>query len=129
MVQAGRKSGNVRYKYLAGLFDGEGSVAYSNKPVLRKGKKKAYPIWNIRLEVSMTHEETIRTIHQMFNRGFVVTRRPIKSWFGKKTQWRWRCSHRDALHCAKRMLPYSITKKEKLESIVKHYEIKDSRSI
>ena len=41
-------------------------------------------------------------------------------------QYRWRCSHRDALQCARRMLPYSVTKRDKLESIVKHYEIKDS---
>ena len=113
--------------YLAGLFDGEGCVTFSNKPVLRKGKKRAYPYWNIRLEVNMTHEETINKIHEMFKCGTVRPRSigPIQN----LPQWRWRCSHRDALHCAKRMLPFSITKKEKLESIVKHYEIKDSRSI
>ena len=43
--------------YIAGLFDGEGCVTFSNKPVLRKGKKRAYPYWNIRLEVNMTHED------------------------------------------------------------------------
>ena len=44
-------------------------------------------------------------------------------------QWRWRCCHRDALQCARRLVPYSITKKEKLESIIKHYAVKDSRSL
>ena len=41
----GRKSKLFDYKkvdiYLAGLFDGEGCVTYSNGLVLRKGKKKA----------------------------------------------------------------------------------------
>ena len=51
----GRKSKPIYYTeteainiYLAGLFDGEGCVTYSNGLVLRKGKKKAYPTWNIR---------------------------------------------------------------------------------
>ena len=50
----GRKSKPFDYKkvdiYLAGLFDGEGCVTYSNPLKLRKGKKKAYPTWNIRLD-------------------------------------------------------------------------------
>ena len=50
-------------QYLAGLFDGEGCVTYSNKRVLRKGKKKAYPYWRIVLEISMTHEATIKAAH------------------------------------------------------------------
>ena len=44
----GRKSKPFDYKkvdiYLAGLFDGEGCVTYSNPLKLRKGKKKAYAI-------------------------------------------------------------------------------------
>ena len=81
------------------------------------------------MEVSMTHEATIRYIYDILKIGSVNERPPHKTSMGKKMQWRWRCGYRDALHCAKRMLPYSVTKKEKLESIVKHYEIKDSRSI
>ena len=114
-------------QYLAGLFDGEGCVTYSNKPVLRKGKKKAYPTWNIRLEVNMTHKETIQYLLDTFGCGHMNFRAKLPH--QTMDQWRWRCSHRDALHCAKRMFPHSITKKQKLESIIKHYEIKDSRSI
>jgi len=37
-------------------------------------------------------------------------------------QWRWRCSHRDALEVAKAIAPFAKTKKNKLEQIIKHYE-------
>ena len=122
--------------YLAGLFDGEGCVTYSNKLVLRKGKKKAYPYWRIVLEISMTHEETIKTIHEMFNCGSV---KPIKNYVRPRAAASHqnlqlngdrRCCHRDALQCARRLVPYvlrSITKKEKLESIIKHYASKDRK--
>ena len=95
--------------------------------VKRKGKKKAYPIWNIRLEIAMTHKETIQYLLDTFGCGHMNFR--AKAPHQTMDQWRWRCSHRDALQCAKRMFPFSITKKQKLESIIKHYEVKDSRSI
>ena len=34
--------------YIAGLFDGEGSVSYKQYMRKRKGAKKAYPTWQIR---------------------------------------------------------------------------------
>ena len=112
-------------QYLAGLFDGEGCVTYSNKTALRKGRRKAYAYWVITLEVSMTHEETIKTIHQMFDCGTVRPRHQAA--LHHLPQWRWRCGYRDALNCARRLVPYSITKKQKLESIIKHYETKDRK--
>ena len=124
----GRKSKLFDYKevdiYLAGLFDGEGCVTYSNSMKLRKGKPRAYPTWNIRLEIAMTCKRTIQFAFDNFGCGHMNLR--PKAAHQNFDQYRWRCSHRDALQCAKRMIPFSITKREKLESIVKHYEIKDS---
>ena len=111
-------------KYLAGLFDGEGCVTYSNPLKWRKEKKKAYPTWNIRMEIAMTCKKTIQFAFDNFGCGHMNFR--PKATHQRLDQWRWRCSHRDALQCAKRIVPYSITKKEKLESIVRHDEIKDS---
>ena len=72
----GRKSKPIYYTeteainiYLAGLFDGEGCVTYSNGLVLRKGKKKAYPTWNIRLEIAMTCQKTIQFAFDNFGCG------------------------------------------------------------
>ena len=36
-------------------------------------------------------------------------------------QYRWQCTHRDAFKVAKLLLPYAITKREKLKQIVNHY--------
>ena len=107
--------------YIAGLFDGEGCVTYSKTPKKRKGKKKDYKTWNIRMEISMTDESTIRYVHDVLKVGTVCIRKPTKSWTGKKTQWRWRCSHRYAYYVAKVLWPFAQTKLHKIEQIIDHY--------
>ena len=108
--------------YIAGLFDGEGCVTYSRTPRKRKGRKNPSNTWNIRMEISMTDEPVIRWVHEILKAGTVNIRRPIKSWVGKKTQWRWRCSHRDAYGVAKLMWPFAQVKLHKLEQIIDHYD-------
>tara|TARA_R100001015_G_scaffold16663_1_gene8631 strand:+ start:458 stop:853 length:396 start_codon:yes stop_codon:yes gene_type:complete len=105
--------------YLAGLFDGEGCVTYSNPPKLRKGKKKAYRTWNIRLEIAMTCKRTIEFAFEKFGCGH-INFRPKQS-HQTMDQWRWRCSHRDACKVAKYIAPFSVTKQEKLLEVVNHY--------
>jgi len=118
--------------YLAGLFDGEGSVYFKKTKQIRH-KRPGKPVHNItviRMEISMTDESIIKWVHEVLGCG-TVGKRKFKSDYAKgwKQQWRWRCCHRDALQCARRLVPYSITKKQKLEQIIKHYAVKDSRSI
>ena len=110
--------------YIAGLFDGEGSVTYKQYMRKRKGKTKAYPTWSIELEISMTDKEVIRWVYETLNVGSFSKRPPHKASMGKKMQWRWRCSFRDALYVAKLLWPYAIVKLHKLESIIDHYEPK-----
>ena len=108
--------------YLAGLFDGEGSIDFTK----RKEKKK-YGTYNCRrvsMEISMTDESTIRYVHDVLKVGTVTIRKPTKSWIGKKTQWRWRCSHRDAYLVAKVLWPFTQTKLHKIEQIIDHYDPK-----
>ena len=50
--------------YIAGLFDGNGFVTYSKTPRKRKGVKKDYSTWNIRLEISMTDLNVGKFVHQ-----------------------------------------------------------------
>jgi hypothetical protein len=107
--------------YLAGLFDGEGCVTCKQYMRKRKGKKKAYPTWNIQMEISMTDEATIRYVHDILKVGSVNKRPPHKTSMGKKMQWRWRCSYRDAYYVAKLFWPYTQTKLHKLEQIIDHY--------
>jgi hypothetical protein len=108
--------------YIAGLFDGEGSVSYYQRKEKRKGKKKAYNFWVIRCELSMTDQYVVEWMHKVLGVGTVIKRLPTKSWIGKKTQWRWRCCHRDALSFAKLIWPYTQVKLHKIEQILDHYD-------
>ena len=110
--------------YIAGLFDGEGSITYKQYMRKRKGKKKAYPTWNIQMEISMTEYSIMVWILETLGCGSVNKRPPHKTSMGKKMQYRWRCSHRDALMVAKAMIPYVKIKKERLKKIINHYENK-----
>ena len=108
--------------YIAGLFDGEGSVSYYQRKEKRKDKKKAYNFWMIRCELSITDQYVVEWMHEVLGVGTVCKRLPTKSWTGKKTQWRWRCSHRDSLIFAKLIWPHAQVKLHKLEQIIDHYE-------
>ena len=113
-------SHNEIMAYLAGLFDGEGCITYKQRTEHRKGKPKAYKYWNIRIEINMIDKPTIDYVHKIFKCGS-IDHRPAYP-HQNYDQYRWRCSHRDALKVAKAMAPYSITKKDKLQEIINHYE-------
>ena len=108
--------------YMAGLFDGEGSVEYKKRKQHKKGSKKAYDFWSIRCEMSMTDQGVMEWFHETICFGTLNKREAKKSWTGKKPQWRWRCSYRDALMFAKLLWPYAQVKLHKLEQIIDHYE-------
>jgi hypothetical protein len=106
--------------YIAGLVDGEGCITYKQRLEHRKGKPRAYKYWNIRIEINMIDKETIDYVHKTLDCGNTDHRPPYPH--QNHGQYRWRCSHRDALKVAKQLVPFSITKKDKLEQIIKHYE-------
>ena len=108
--------------YMAGLFDGEGSVEYKKRKQHKKGSKKAYDFWSIRCEMSMTDQGVMEWFYETICFGTLNKREAKKSWTGKKPQWRWRCSYRDALMFAKLIWPYAQVKLHKLEQIIDHYE-------
>ena len=109
--------------YMAGLFDGEGHVEYKKRLVKqKKGKNKAYKTWSIRCEMSMTDRGVMEWFHETIGFGTLNKREAKLSWTGKKPQWRWRCSYRDALKFAKLMWPYTQVKMHPLEQIIDHYE-------
>ena len=110
---------NETMAYLAGLFDGEGCVTYRQRSEHRKGKRKAYKFWCIRIEINMIDEPTINFVNQTFKCGSIDYRKPYPH--QNHGQYRWRCSHRDAFKVAKELIPYSITKKDQLKQIINHY--------
>ena len=105
--------------YLAGLFDGEGCVTYKQRLEHRKGKPRPYLYWQIRLEINMIDKYTIDYVANTFACGSRDYRKPYPH--QNYGQHRWQCTHRDAFKVAKLLLPYAITKKEKLKQIVNHY--------
>ena len=104
--------------YIAGLFDGEGSIDYKQRWE-KRGKKK-YKVWRIIMDIAMTDELVIRWVHEILGVGAVMERPPRKSHY--KKQWRWRCSFRETLYVAKLLWPHAQTKLHKLEQIIDHYD-------
>ena len=108
--------------YMAGLFDGEGSVYFKQIIEKRKGKNPC-KVRKIRLEMSMTDKNVMELFHETLGVGTLKERKfngeYAKNW---KQQYRWTCSHRQALYVCKLFWPYSIVKLHKIEKIIDHYE-------
>ena len=114
--------------YLAGLFDGEGSIYFAKRPEKKKkhnGKGYRTSIsQRISMEVNMTDEFVIRWMHEVLQVGTVV-RKPRKGLRKDGTkylmQWKWRCTFRDAFYVCKLLWPYAHTKLPKIQQIIEHY--------
>ena len=113
-------------EYIAGLFDGEGSVSYKQYMRKRKGAKKAYPTWQIRLEIAMTDKSVLQWVTEILGVG---TMGPRKVRPGRKKQWRWRCSHRDAYYVCLLIWPYAHTKLPKIQQVIDHYSTKQQDNV
>ena len=61
--------------YIAGLFDGEGSITYKQYMRQRKHQKKAYPTWSIRMEIAMTDKSVIVWLHEVLGVGTLGEKR------------------------------------------------------
>jgi len=101
--------------YMAGLFDGEGSITY--KKYKEKKKTGVYDCWRIVMEVSMTDRSVLQWMHDILGCG-TLTKKPRP---GHKMQWRWRCCFRDAYYVARLFWPYAHTKLPKINQIINHY--------
>ena len=115
--------------YIAGLFDGEGSIYYAKRPEKKKKHNgKGYRISNsqrISMEVTMTDESVIRWLHEILGVGTVV-KKPRKGLRKDGTkylmQWKWRCTFRDAYWVCLNIWPWSHTKLPKIQQIIDHYD-------
>tara|TARA_Y100000361_G_C11015502_1_gene266666 strand:+ start:258 stop:680 length:423 start_codon:yes stop_codon:yes gene_type:complete len=108
--------------YIAGLFDGEGCVSYKQYMRKRSHNKKAYPTWQIRLEMAMTDKSILIWVCEVLKVG-TVTEKKYKTAYtvGWKKQWRWRCSHRDAYYVSCLLFPYAHVKLAGIQKIISHY--------
>ena len=115
--------------YIAGLFDGEGSIHFKRgieKKKRHKGKP-GYRLSNsmrISMEVTMTDRSVLQWMHDVLKVGTLV-KKPRKGRRKDGTkylmQYKWRCTFRDAYRVCKLIWPWSKTKLEKVEKIIDHY--------
>jgi len=118
-LQTSRSSSKkIKLAFIAGLFDGEGSVDYAQRWEKKKNRPRKYLMRRISCEIGMTDYPVLHWLHQTLGYGQV---NPKKSPEGCKPQWRWRCSFRDCNKFAQQMLPHAIVKYKKLKQIVDHY--------
>jgi len=119
---------NEQAAYIAGLFDGEGSIYFAKRPEKKKKHKgRGYRVsisQRISMEVTMTDQSVIRWIHEVLGCGTVV-KKPRKGLRKDGTkylmQYKWRCTFRDAFYVCCLLWPHAHTKLPKIQQILDHY--------
>ena len=109
--------------YIAGLFDGEGSVTYKqyteNKFNRARNKRYKTKVWRIALEISMTDKSVLIWLHETLGCG-TLRPKPRKE---HKMQYRWRCVFRDAYYVCKVIWPFAHVKLDKITKVIEHYSV------
>ena len=102
--------------YIAGLFDGEGSIHFKRGVEKKKKHKgKGYRISNslrLSMEITMTDKSVLQWVHEVLGVG-TLNKKPRK---GKRKdgtkylmQYRWRCTFRDAYYVCCLIWPWAHT--------------------
>ena len=112
---------NEDIAYIAGLFDGEGNIYYKQVMKQRRPVEKAYPTWEVRMEISMTERSIVHWVHETLGVGTFAKKPPGKGQLGRKMQYRWRCGYRDAYYVCKLLWPFIHVKLPKVQKIIDHY--------
>ena len=114
--------------YIAGLFDGEGSIHFK-RGIEKKKKHKGngYRLSNslrLSMEITMTDRSVLAWVHEVLGVG-TLTDKPRK---GKRVdgtaylkQYRWRCTFRDAYYVCCLIWPWAHTKLPKINQVIEHY--------
>ena len=110
--------------YIAGLFDGEGTVGFYRRMETKKdrGKPRKSFAYRISVEIAMTDRSVLLWLQQCIKLG-TVNKKPRK---GHKMQWRWRCSFRNAYVLLLLISPYSHVKTPMIRKVIDHYSQRDS---
>ena len=114
--------------YIAGLFDGEGSINITRRlEKKKKHKGSGYRVSNsmrISMEISMTDQSVLIWLHEVLGVG-TVNRKPKKGLRKDGTkylmQYRWRCTFRDAYRVCCLIWPFAHTKLPKIQQVIEHY--------
>ena len=118
----------VDMAYIAGLFDGEGSIHFK-RGIEKKKKHKGdgYRYSNsmrISMEITMTDYSVLVWVHEVLGVGTLRPKR-VK---GKRKdgtpylkQYKWRCTFRDAYQVCLLIWPFAHVKLDKIQQIIEHY--------
>jgi hypothetical protein len=97
--------------WLAGLFDGEGSLNYELRAYRGDHRNQTSPgSWRVRVRMTMTHQATIDRVQALAGGGTVYTFRTASG----RQAWLWECSCRLAREMLAAIEPYVITKRERV---------------
>jgi|TARA_X000001036_G_scaffold421229_1_gene442871 hypothetical protein len=102
--------------YIAGLFDGEGTITY--KKYKEKKTKGTYDCWRISMEIAMTDRSVLVWVNEVLGCG-TLNKKPRKN--GHKMQYRWRCVFRDCFHVCCILFPFAHVKLGKIQQVIEHY--------
>ena len=102
--------------YIAGLFDGEGTITY--KKYKEKKKNGTYDCWRISMEIAMTDRSVLVWLTEVLGCG-TLNKKPRKN--GHKMQYRWRCVFRDCFHVCCILFPFAHVKLGKIQQVIEHY--------
>ena len=114
--------------YIAGLFDGEGSIHYKRGPEKKKKHNgEGHRISNsmrISMEITMTDHSVLIWVHEVLGVG-TLTPKKVKGFRKDGTkylnQYRWRCTFRDAYQVCLLIWPFAHVKLPKIQQIIEHY--------
>ena len=115
--------------YIAGLFDGEGSIYYAKRPEKKKKHNgKGYRTsmsQRISMEITMTDRSVLEWVHEVLGVG-TLNKKPRKGLRKDGTkylmQYKWRCTFRDAYYVCCLIWPWAHTKLPKINQIIAHYD-------
>ena len=115
--------------YIAGLFDGEGSIHFKRAPEKKKNHKgksgyRGANSLRLSMEITMTDKSVLIWVHEVLGVGTLTKKqRKGKRVDGTKylMQYRWRCTFRDAFYVCRLLWPYAHTKLPKIQQVIEHY--------
>ena len=129
--------GETDIAYIAGLFDGEGSIHFKRAPEKKK-KHRGKPgyRWSnslrLSMEITMTDQSVLMWVHEILGCG-TLTKKPRK---GRRVdgtkylmQYRWRCTFRDAYFVCLLLWPFAHTKLEKIQQVIDHYSDEKTKNV
>jgi len=129
--------GEVDLAYIAGLFDGEGSINIKRgieKKKRHKGKP-GYRLSNsmrISMEITMTDKSVLIWLHEVLGVGTLkpkTVRGTRKDGTPYLKQYKWRCVFRDAYHVCCLIWPFAHTKLPKIQQVIEHYSTQSRENV